>query len=59
MPALAVLYLQGNPCVKKIPHYRRALIARIPTLKFLDDRPVFDEERECAEAFYAVLEGGA
>ena len=51
--------MQGNPCVKKIPHYRRALIARIPTLKFLDDRPVFDEERERAEAFYAVLEGGA
>ena len=28
------------------------MIARIPTLKYLDDRPVFDEDRRYAEAFY-------
>jgi len=59
MPNLAVLYLQGNPCVKQTKHYRRTYIARIPTLKFLDDRPVFDDERERAEAFYQVIANGA
>ncbi|CDW73343.1 leucine rich repeat family protein [Stylonychia lemnae] len=51
LPNLAVLYLQGNPVVKKIRNYRKTLIARIPTLKYLDDRPVFDEDRRYAEAF--------
>ena len=51
MPKLAVLYLQGNPVTKKIKNYRKTLIARIPTLKYLDDRPVFDEDRRYAEAF--------
>lgn len=59
LPNLAVLYLQGNPCVKQTPHYRRTYIARIPTLRFLDDRPVFDDERQRAEAFYAVVAEGA
>jgi dynein assembly factor 1 len=27
------------------------LIAKIPTLKYLDDRPVFDDDRRYAEAF--------
>lgn len=51
MPKLAVLYLQGNPCVRKIKNYRKFLIARIPTLKYLDDRPVFPEDRERAEVY--------
>lgn len=52
---LGVLYLQGNPCVKKIQHYRKVVIARIPTLKYLDDRPVFDDERLRCEAWYAAF----
>lgn len=51
MPKLAVLYLQGNGFTKKIKNYRKTLIAGIPTLKYLDDRPVFDEDRRYAEAF--------
>ncbi len=51
MPKLAVLYLQGNGITKKIKNYRKSLIAAIPTLKYLDDRPVFDEDRRYAEAF--------
>lgn len=51
MPKLAVLYLQGNPVTKKIKNYRKTLISKIPTLKYLDDRPVFDEDRRFAEAF--------
>eukprot|EP00899_Mesostigma_viride_P004912 jgi/Mesvir1/14421/Mv09803-RA.1 len=51
MPALSVLYLQGNPLVSKIPHYRKVIISAIPTLKYLDDRPVFELDRRCAEAW--------
>lgn len=51
MPKLAVLYCQGNDFTKKISHYRKTLIARIPTLLYLDDRPVFEEDRRRAEAF--------
>lgn len=51
MPNLKVLYLNGNECVKKIKNYRKTVISKIPTLKYLDDRPVFDEDRRHAEAF--------
>jgi dynein assembly factor 1 len=51
MPNLAVLYMQGNGVSKKIKNYRKTLIARIPTLKYLDDRPVFEDDRRNAEAF--------
>ena len=51
MPKLAVVYLMGNEVTKKIKNYRKTMIARIPTLKYLDDRPVFPEDRRAAEAF--------
>ena len=51
MPNLAVLYLQNNPVVKTVDYYRKTLIAKIPSLKYLDDRPVFEEDRRRAEAF--------
>ena len=33
MPNLAVLYLKGNPVVKKIKNYKKTLIAKMPGLK--------------------------
>lgn len=51
LPNLKVLYLQNNPVVKKIPNYRKTLINAIPTLTYLDDRPVFKDDRRNAEAF--------
>lgn len=51
MPNLKVLYLQNNGCVNKIKNYRKTVISRIPSLKYLDDRPVFDDDRRNAEAF--------
>lgn len=58
MPDLRVLYLMGNPCVKSIKHYRRTIVSRCKQLKFLDDRPVFDEERRRTDAWAAAYETG-
>lgn len=51
MPNLKVLYLQGNGCVSKIKNYRKTTISKLPNLKYLDDRPVFVDDRRNAEAF--------
>ena len=51
MPNLKVLYLQGNGITSKIRNYRKTVIDRIPSLKYLDDRPVFEDDRRNAEAF--------
>lgn len=55
IPDLRVVYLLGNPVVKSIRHYRKTIIGRCSALKFLDDRPVFDEERRRVDAWYAVF----
>lgn len=47
--------LAGNPVVSNAKHYRKSMIASIKTLSYLDDRPVFELERICAEAW---AEGG-
>jgi len=44
-PQLRVVYLKGNEIVKKIKHYRKTIISRCKELRYLDDRPVFDDER--------------
>ena len=51
MPNLLVLYCQNNPFVKKVNAYRKTLIAKLPKLRYLDDRPVFEEDRRRAEAY--------
>lgn len=51
MPCLKVLYLMNNPCVKTINGYRKTIITKIPTLTYLDDRPVFEDDRRRAEAW--------
>lgn len=51
MPELRVLYLKGNPCSKKIPNYRKSVTVYCRDLRYLDDRPVFPEDRRAAEAF--------
>lgn len=51
MPKLGVLNLEGNPVIQNVINYRRTLITQIPTLKHLDNRPVFADERRVAEAW--------
>uniref|UniRef100_A0A7S4BMU3 Dynein assembly factor 1, axonemal homolog n=1 Tax=Chrysotila carterae TaxID=13221 RepID=A0A7S4BMU3_CHRCT len=51
MPSLSVLQLQGNPLISKVPSYRRTVIARCKALMYLDDRPVFEEERLAVAAW--------
>jgi hypothetical protein len=51
MPALAVITLHHNACIQKVVQYRRSTIHAIPTLTYLDDRPVSDGERKACEAW--------
>ncbi len=51
MPNLKVLYLNGNDMVKKVRSYRKTVIADLPKLRYLDDRPVFEDDRRASEAF--------
>ncbi|KAJ8050944.1 Dynein assembly factor 1, axonemal [Holothuria leucospilota] len=51
MKTLRVLNLMGNPVVKHIKNYRKTMILKCKNLTFLDDRPVFDKERACTEAW--------
>jgi len=51
MPNLKVLKLDGNPITRKMKSYRKATICRLKNLTYLDDRPVFPDERLLAEAW--------
>ncbi|CEO95316.1 unnamed protein product (mitochondrion) [Plasmodiophora brassicae] len=51
LPELKVLYLKGNALVTSIPSYRKTVITRLKNLAYLDDRPVFPDERLCAKAW--------
>ena len=50
---LRCLYLGGNPALSATRNYRKTMIAALPHLSYLDDRPVFPVERACAVAFAA------
>lgn len=51
MPNLKVLYLLKCPVTREIKNYRKHVISCLPDLRYLDDRPVFDDDRRHAEAF--------
>lgn len=51
MPCLKVLYLKGNPLVKTLKNFRKTVISRCKQLTYLDDRPIFEDERRTADAW--------
>ena len=48
---LKSLVLTGNPCIRAIPNYRKTVIAACKKLMYLDDRPVFEDERRLVMAW--------
>lgn len=51
MSDLRVLYVMNNKFIKNIKNYRKTVTAKLPKLCYLDDRPVFEEDRRHADAF--------
>lgn len=51
LPLVSVIYLQGNGLSHRLRHYRRNMILHLPALTYLDERPVFPEERRVTEAW--------
>lgn len=55
MPNLRVVYLMGNEIVSLIRSYRKTVVSKLPELRYLDDRPVFDDDRRASNAY---IKGG-
>jgi hypothetical protein len=51
MRNVACVYLKNNPLVRDFPHYRKNMISSLPSLLYLDDKPVFDLERRTSDAW--------
>ncbi|KAK2944983.1 putative outer arm dynein light chain 1 [Blattamonas nauphoetae] len=52
MTNLRVLRLEGNPVVRTTAfNYRKTIIASVPSLTYLDSRPVFENERRIVNAW--------
>lgn len=51
LPELRLLRMEGNPVVRKIPHYRKTLIGKLKNLRHLDSMPIFDRERRLVDAW--------
>ncbi|KAK7199677.1 Outer row dynein-assembly protein 7 [Novymonas esmeraldas] len=51
LPLVSVIYLHGNGLSHRLRHYRRNMILELPALTYLDERPVFPEERRVTEAW--------
>lgn len=51
LPNLACLYMRNTAIVRETPNYRKNYICHLKNLKYLDDRPVFPDERKVSEAW--------
>lgn len=51
MSNISVIYMQNNEFTKKISHYRKFIISNLPEIKYIDDKPVFEDEKRYALAW--------
>lgn len=51
LPLVSVVYMQGNGLSHRLRSYRRNMILHLPALTYLDERPVFPEERRVVQAW--------
>ena len=51
LPELACLYLQANELPNQTRYFRRKMVGTIKTLTYMDDRPVFPEDRRAIDAW--------
>jgi dynein assembly factor 1 len=58
LPLLASLMLHGNDFVRDAKNYREEIVTEHAGLRFLDEYPVFDDERRCCVAFMRGGEAG-
>ncbi|EFJ09503.1 hypothetical protein SELMODRAFT_447679 [Selaginella moellendorffii] len=49
--SLTLLKMSGNPIVSTIQHYRKFCLVQMPTLTYLDESPVSENERRLARAW--------
>lgn len=49
------LYLKATPFARSFKNYRKRLVASLKHLKFLDDRPVLEQDHRLCEAW---IQGG-
>lgn len=51
LPELGVLYIHGNELPRRCKFYRKRMICGLPQLMYLDERPIFPDERRTTEAW--------
>jgi len=48
---LKVLFMKSNPLIETMSFYRKRALVKVPHLTFLDDRPIFPNEKRLSEAW--------
>lgn len=51
LPNLGILSLKENNLIRQIANYRKVLVCRLTSLKYLDDRPISEVDRQAFEAW--------
>lgn len=55
---LSCLYLKATPLARGLKNYRKRLIAGLKKLKFLDDRPVLEQDHRLSEGKSVFMQPG-
>lgn len=52
MKNLSVFYAKENEFVRKTSQYKKTMIVKCPDLGYLEDAPIFENDRRIAEAYF-------